>query len=118
MTLISVLAITLIVASVVSHNSERILETGVIVFIVVILHNVFGYLAGYLLGMLLKLPLGKKKALSIEIGMQNSGLATSLAQTAFPNLMMVTVPGAIFSVWHNISGALLANVLRMVTKSE
>ncbi len=116
--LISVLAITLIVASVVSHNSERILETGVIVFIVVILHNVFGYLAGYLLGMLLKLPLGKKKALSIEIGMQNSGLATSLAQTAFPNLMMVTVPGAIFSVWHNISGALLANVLRMVTKSE
>lgn len=116
--LISVLAITLIVASVVSHNSERILETGVIVFIVVILHNVFGYLAGYLLGMLLKLPLGKKKALSIEIGMQNSGLATSLAQTAFPNLMMVTVPGAIFSVWHNISGALLANVLRMVIKSE
>lgn len=116
--LISVLAITLIVASVVSHNSERILETGVIVFIVVILHNAFGYLAGYLLGMLLKLPLGKKKALSIEIGMQNSGLATSLAQTAFPNLMMVTVPGAIFSVWHNISGALLANVLRMVTKSE
>ncbi len=116
--LVSVLAITLIVASVVSHNSERILETGVIVFVVVILHNVFGYLAGYLLGMLLKLPLGKKKALAIEIGMQNSGLATSLAQTAFPNLMMVTVPGAIFSVWHNISGALLANVLRVIKSKD
>ena len=116
--LISVLAITLIVASVVSHNSERILETGVIVFIVVILHNIFGYLAGYLLGVLLKLPLSKKKALSIEIGMQNSGLATSLAQTAFSNLSMVTVPGAIFSVWHNISGALLANVLRVIKTSD
>ena len=117
--LISVLAITLIVASVVSHNAERILETGVIVFIVVILHNALGYLAGYLLGRLLKMPLNKKKALSIEIGMQNSGLATSLAQTAFPNLSMVTVPGAIFSVWHNISGALLANMfLRIEAKEE
>ncbi len=116
--LISVLAITLIVASVVSHNSERILQTGVIVFIVVILHNLFGYLAGYLLGVILKLPLSKKKALSIEIGMQNSGLATSLAQTAFSNLSMVTVPGAIFSVWHNISGALLANVLRVIKTSD
>ncbi len=117
--LISVLAITLIVASVVSHNAERILETGVIVFIVVILHNALGYLAGYLLGRLLKMPLNKKKALSIEIGMQNSGLATSLAQTAFPNLSMVTVPGAIFSVWHNISGALLANIfLRIEAKKE
>lgn len=42
--------------------------------------------------------------------MQNSGLATSLAATAFPNLAMATVPGAVFSVWHNISGAILANI--------
>ena len=58
------------------------------------------------------LPLPKKKALSIEIGMQNSGLAASLAGTAFPDLAMATVPGAIFSVWHNVSGAVLANVFR------
>ena len=50
--------------------------------------------------------------LSIEIGMQNSGLATSLAATAFSALAMATVPGAIFSVWHNISGAILANIYR------
>ena len=50
--------------------------------------------------------------LSIEIGMQNSGIATSLAATAFSALAMATVPGAIFSVWHNISGAILANVYR------
>ena len=110
--LISVAAITLIVAAVVSHNAERILETGAIVFVIVILHNVLGYVVGYLLGLLLKMNMPRKKALAIEIGMQNSGLATSLAGTAFPDLAMATVPGAIFSVWHNISGALLANVFR------
>ena len=112
--LISVVAITLIVAAVVSHNSERILDTGRIVFVVVVLHNLLGYAAGYLLGVILKLPLPGKKALAVEIGMQNSGLATSLAGTAFPNLAMASVPGAIFSVWHNISGAILANILRRI----
>lgn len=108
--LISVISIALIIASIVSHNSERIMDTGAIVFIVVILHNLLGFAAGFLLGHLLKLPLSKKKTLAIEVGMQNSGLASSLAGTAFPGLAMATVPGAIFSVWHNISGAILASV--------
>ena len=69
---------------------------------------------GFILGLFLKLSMPKKKALAIEIGMQNSGLATSLAGSSFPDLTMATVPGAIFSVWHNISGALLANVLRRI----
>lgn len=112
--LVSVLAITMIVAAVVSHNAESIVETGAVVFAVVILHNLLGYCAGYLLGTILKLPLSRKKALSIEVGMQNSGLATSLAGTAFPDLSMATVPGAIFSVWHNISGAVLANYFRNI----
>lgn len=116
--LISVAAIALIVASVVSHNAQKILETGAVVFAVVVLHNVLGYIAGYLLGILLKLPLSKRKALSVEIGMQNSGLATSLAGTAFPDLSMATVPGAIFSVWHNISGAILASVLRRIKDED
>ena len=110
--LVSVAAITLIVAAVVSHNSERILETGALVFVIVILHNLLGYLTGYLIGKLLGMPTEKKKALSIEIGMQNSGLATSLAGSAFPDMAMATVPGAIFSVWHNISGAVLAGIYR------
>lgn len=115
---VSVVAITLIVAAVVSHNSSKILETGLVVFAVVILHNVLGYALGYLLGRILKLPLSKKKALSVEIGMQNSGLATSLAGSAFPDLAMATVPGAIFSVWHNISGAILANIFRKMEEKE
>jgi BASS family bile acid:Na+ symporter len=109
---VSVIAICLIVSTVVSHNAEKILTTGAIVFVVVILHNLLGYACGFGLGKVLKMDMPKTKALTVEIGMQNSGLATSLANTAFPSLAMATVPGAIFSVWHNISGAILANILR------
>ncbi len=105
---VSVTAICLIVASVVSHNSEKILSTGAVIFAVVILHNLLGYLCGYLIGILFRMDLPRRKAVAIEVGMQNSGLATTLAGTAFPNLAMATVPGAVFSVWHNISGAILA----------
>ena len=109
---VSVTAICLIVASVVSHNSEKILSTGLIVFAVVILHNLLGYAFGFLIGVVCKMDMPRKKAISIEIGMQNSGLATSLATSAFPDMAMATVPGAIFSVWHNISGAVLAGIYR------
>ena len=107
---VSVAAICLIVAAVVSHNSEKILSTGLIIFVIVILHNLLGYLCGYLIGIMFKMDLPRKKAVAIEIGMQNSGLATTLAGSAFPDLAMATVPGAIFSVWHNISGAILAGI--------
>ena len=110
--MVSTIAICLIVAAVVSHNAEKIYTCGALVLVVVILHNLLGYLCGFGVGKLLKLNLSKTKALSIEIGMQNSGLATSLAATAFPQLALATVPGAVFSVWHNISGAILAGIYR------
>ena len=110
--LVSVTAICLIVAAVVSHNSAKILSTGAVIFVIVILHNLLGYLCGYLIGILFKMDLPRKKAVAIEIGMQNSGLATTLATSSFPDLSMATVPGAIFSVWHNISGAVLAGIFR------
>ena len=116
--LISVTAIALIVASVVSHNSDSILKTGAVVFVVVILHNILGYIVGFALGSVLGLSLPRKKALSIEIGMQNSGLAASLAGSAFPTLTMATVPGAVFSVWHNISGSILANIFRELGEDQ
>lgn len=108
--LVSVTAIVMIVAAVVAANSANIMSTGAIVFVVVILHNILGYALGYFVSVVFKLPLAKRKAVSIEVGMQNSGLATSLAATSFPTLALATVPGAVFSVWHNISGAILANI--------
>ena len=109
--LISTIAIIMIIASVVSANSARLKTVGLIVVIVVILHNLLGYAAGYGVGKLLRLNTTKCRALSIEVGMQNSGLATSLAATHFAQYPLATIPGAVFSVWHNISGAVYANFL-------
>lgn len=116
--LISVTAIVSIIASVVSANSQKILSTGAIVFVVVILHNTLGYAIGYGIGAALKMNTQKRKAVAIEVGMQNSGLATGLAAQAFPNLAMATVPGAIFSVWHNISGAIIANIFAKLEENK
>ena len=65
---------------------------------------------GYLVSLLAGMPMVKRKALAIEVGMQNSGLASSLAATHFAMYPMATIPGAIFSVWHNISGAIMARI--------
>ena len=109
--LISTLAIITIIASVVSANSGRLKTVGAMVVVVVVLHNLLGYATGYGVGKLLRLDATKCRALSIEVGMQNSGLATSLAATHFAQYPLATIPGAVFSVWHNISGAVYANFL-------
>ena len=109
--LISTIAIIMIIASVVSANSARLKTVGIVVVVVVILHNLLGYATGYGVGKLLRLNTTKCRALSIEVGMQNSGLATSLAATHFAQYPLATIPGAVFSVWHNISGAVYANFL-------
>ena len=107
--LISVTAIVLIVGGVVSVSSQRIMETGLLIMLVVMCHNLLGYGIGFLLAKLLHMHMSKAKAISIEVGMQNSGLATSLAMLHFG--ATAAIPGAIFSVWHNISGSLAANYL-------
>jgi len=76
------------------------------------LHNVCGLSLGYLIGRLLGLSDPKKRAISIEVGMQNSGLASSLATIHFAAYPLATIPGAIFSVWHNLSGAAVAYLYR------
>ena len=107
--LVSVAAIVAIIAAIVAINADRLMSTGLLVLAVVFLHNGCGFALGYLLAVWLKMPLSKKKAVAIEVGMQNSGLAVTLAHTSFNALAMATVPGAIFSIWHNISGSMLAN---------
>ena len=106
----STLMITAVVAIVVSHNASKLLTGGLMVVIVVVLHNLGGLGTGYLLGRLLGMTEAKRRAISIEVGMQNSGLATSLAALHFAAYPMATIPGAVFSVWHNISGALVARL--------
>lgn len=106
----SSIAVALTVGIVVAHNADRLMTAGWLVMLVVMLHNVFGLGIGYLVGRLLRLQHPKSVALSIEVGMQNSGLATSLAVMHFAAFPLATIPGAIFSVWHNISGAIAARI--------
>lgn len=113
----SSLAIAAIVAIVIAASAEKLMVGGWLIILVVMLHNLFGLALGYSLGKVLRLPLPKRKAISIEVGMQNSGLASSLATMHFAAYPMATIPGAIFSVWHNLSGAVIARIYaRMKTK--
>lgn len=106
----STLMIAFVVALIVSHTASRLLTGGLLVVLVVMLHNVLGLAVGYGVGQLLGLPAPKRKAISVEVGMQNSGLASSLATLHFAAYPMATIPGAVFSVWHNISGAIVARI--------
>ncbi len=106
----SSLTIAVVVAIVVSHVADKLLSGGLIVVVVVMLHNLGGLSMGFLLGKLMRMTKPKTTAIAIEVGMQNSGLASSLAVMHFAAFPLATVPGAIFSVWHNISGALVAKL--------
>ena len=116
--LVSTLAIVAIVGAVVSANASRIMTSGLLILVVVILHNVTGYLLGYLVAHVMRLDSRKCRAISIEVGMQNSGLATSLATVHFAQYPLAAIPGAVFSVWHNVSGALLAGFFQRQEDKE
>ena len=107
---LSTLAICVIVLIVIAANAHKLLDGGLVILLVVVLHNVCGLGAGYLIGTLLRLTPAKRRAISVEVGMQNSGLASSLATLHFAAYPLATIPGALFSVWHNISGAIVAKL--------
>ena len=107
---LSSLAICVIVLIVIAANAHKLLDGGWVILAVVVLHNVCGLAAGYLIGSMLRLTPAKRRAISVEVGMQNSGLASSLATLHFAAYPLATIPGALFSVWHNISGAVVARI--------
>ncbi|MFF5987141.1 bile acid:sodium symporter family protein [Prauserella flavalba] len=104
--LVSSGGILLVVAAVVGANADVILTSGLLLILAVIAHNSAGLLLGYAAARLTGLDESASRAVSVEVGMQNSGLAASLATTHFAPL--AALPAALFSVWHNVSGALLA----------
>ncbi|MEV5570551.1 bile acid:sodium symporter family protein [Spirillospora sp. NPDC052269] len=103
---VSVAAIGVIVAIVVAGSARTITSAAGVVFLAVVLHNGFGLLLGYLAGRAGRLGERGGRALTFEVGMQNSGLAAALATAHFSPL--AALPAAIFSVWHNVTGALVA----------
>ena len=124
--LISVVSIVMIISGIVAVNAEKIMTSGFLVLCIVILHNLAGMGLGLLAGRIFHVEYDKATALAIEVGMQNSGLAITLATANFAANPFATLPGAIVSVWHNISGSLFASLRRsgrykikeQITKAE
>lgn len=106
--LISAAAIGLVIAVIVALNAANIATLGAVVFVAVVIHNAIGLSAGYFVTRWATGDPIAARTVAIEVGMQNSGLAVALAQQYFT--ATAALPGAIFSVWHNISGAVLAGV--------
>lgn len=105
--LISVFAIVLIIAIIVALNHSRLGSIGILLVSAVALHNALGLLAGYWLPRAFGMDQRTCKTLAIEVGMQNSGLAVALAVKYFSPA--AALPGALFSLWHNLTGSLLAS---------
>lgn len=105
--LISVGGITAVVVVVVAASAPTLLSIGGLIVVAVVLHNSLGLAVGYGIGKTCGLDAASRRAVSIEVGMQNSGLAAALASVHFTPA--AALPAAIFSVWHNVSGSLLAS---------
>lgn len=105
--LVSVTGIVVVVAAVVGGNGDVVYTSGLLLILAVIAHNAVGLLLGYGAAKLARLDESARRAVSIEVGMQNSGLSASLATTHFTPA--AALPAALFSVWHNIAGSLLAS---------
>jgi bile acid:Na+ symporter, BASS family len=103
--LVSVIAIVVIIAIIVALNRANLSSLGVAVAVAVVLHNLLGLLLGYWIPKALGLPERLCRTLAIEVGMQNSGLGVALAVKYFS--VTAALPGAIFSIWHNLSGSVL-----------
>lgn len=109
---VSSIGIALIIACVIALNRPNLEAFPLVVFLGVALHNGLGFTLGYWGARLFTTSTTDAKTISIEVGMQNSGLAISLAQQFFSNYALATLPGAIFSLWHNLSGILLSYLYR------
>lgn len=113
---LSVTCLACIVGGVISTVHDALVQRGLILFLwtfaVVFCHNSLGYLLGWLSGRLAQFNKAKKRTISIEVGMQNAGLATVLAANFFAAQPLAVLPCAISCAWHSISGTILAGIYR------
>ena len=111
---VAVIGLACIVGGVVSAHGQKIVTSAVIIFAAVFLHNTLGYILGYITGLLAKFSNSKCRTVSIEVGMQNAGLATVLSAKHFPTMPEAAIASAVSCVWHSISGALLAGIFNFL----
>ncbi len=115
---IAVLGLAFVVGGVVNSQGASFFTSGLVIFLAVFLHNGLGYLLGYVVGIFTRMNKAKRRTISIEVGMQNAGMATNLATTtaqfaAMPNAAIIA---AVSCVWHSISGTILAGFFAWLDK--
>ncbi|GAB3691446.1 bile acid:sodium symporter family protein [Corynebacterium nasicanis] len=113
---ISILGIGGVVFPTVANNTERLAAVGMIVFVAVLLHNIFGYVLGYLTGKLFRLPESNNRTMAVEVGTQSAGLASGMSAKFFSP--EAALPGAVAAVLHNITGAVYASIARRFPLDE
>lgn len=111
---VSVLGLAAIVGGVVSAHGAGFFQSGVLIFFTVFMHNSLGYVLGYASARVAGMSRPKRRTLSIEVGMQNAGLATVLAGKHFPLLPEAAVASAICCVWHSMTGTLMAGLYNLI----
>jgi BASS family bile acid:Na+ symporter len=107
------MSIVFIVNFILAVKKEEIIATGSSLLAAILALHALGFILGYLVSKCLKLNEQSSQTLSIEVGMQNSGLATELARSNFPDFTMATVPGAISALTHCILGSIAAGLCRI-----
>ena len=110
--------ICLIIGGVLGANINSIYTASWIILVVIILQYFIGVALGFVVGYLSGMKMKQITTVAIELGFQNSGLSTSLAKTHFPNNPIATVPGALYSVWQNLAGSILAYIFRKYLNKE
>ena len=113
---LSVIGLACIVGGVVSHFGGAFIKSGAAIFIAVFCHNLIGYIAGWMMGTIANMTEAKKRTISIEVGMQNAGLATVLATKHFALMPEAAIISAVSCVWYSISGTILANLFVLKDK--
>lgn len=113
---LSVIALACIVGGVTAAKGSSFFTSGALIFITVFLHNALGYILGHSVARIARMNRPKRRTLSIEVGMQNAGLATVLATRHFPTMPEAAVASAICCVWHSISGTLLAGIYNAIDR--
>ena len=116
--LVSVIFIALICASIIGSNAQTVLDSALLLFTAVALLHIGGFGLGYIIAKLLKLPELSCRTISIEVGMQNSGLGAVLARATFPQMVLAPVPSAISASFHSIIGSILAAWWRLHAVKE
>ena len=117
---VAVLGLACVVGGVISSQGSKFFQSGIVIFVAVLLHNSLGYFLGYCAGRLTGMNTAKKRTISIEVGMQNAGLATNLATTTaqFASTPESAIICAVSCVWHSISGTLLAGMFAQYDKMK